>query len=154
MNFVEKLLQLIQDGFNFLIDALYQIVVFLAKPLSYLIQFLEGIFYLFYQLFEIAVMLVMIFVALFQFIIALTAGIFRTIKLWLTVDPDMDDVNFPSESYLGFQTLVEQLEPTGFMTVVPTIAIAITWFYFAMKIIGLFGGQVLIAPGGRPERND
>lgn len=154
MNFAEKLLQLILDGFNWLFNALYQIVWFLAKPLAYLLQFLEGIFYLFYVLFDIVVIVVMIFVACFQFLWALTAGIFRTIKLWLTVNPDVSDVNFPSESWTGFQVVVEQLQPTGFMTVVPTIAIAVTWFYFMLKIIGLFGGQVFIMPGGRPSKSD
>ena len=154
MKFVEKLLQLIKDGFDYLIDFLYQIVLFLAEPLAYLMQFLEGIFYLFYKLFDIVVLIIMIFVAIFQFMVALTAGIFRTIKMWLTVNPDVNDVNLPNASYRGFEVLVDQLQPTGFMTVVPTIATAVVWFYFALKVIGLFGGQVFIAPDGRPRKED
>lgn len=151
MNFAENLFYLIILGVTRLIQFLYSIVLFLAKPLAYLLQFLEGIFYLFYKLFDIAVLIIMIFVSLFQFLFALTAGIFRTIKLWLTVNPDVSDVNFPSESWTGFQVIVDLLQPTGFMTVVPTIALAVTWFYFVLKIIGLLGGQIMIMPGGRSK---
>lgn len=154
MNFAEKLLQLIKDGFDYLITFLYHIVLFLAKPLAYLLQFLEGIFYLFYVLFDIVVLVIMIFVAIFQFMVALTFGVLRTIKMWLTVNPDVSDVNLPNASYMGFEVLVEQLQPTGFMTVVPTIATAVVWFYFVLKVIGLFGGQIFIAPDGRPPRGD
>lgn len=154
MNFAEKLFELLEDGFNFLIDFLYEIVLFLAKPLAYLLQFLEGIFYLFYVLFDVVVVLIQIFVALFQFLFALTAGVFRTIQLWLTVNPDLNDVNLPNQSYTGFSVVIDQLQPTGFMTVVPTIAIAVTWFYFVLKIIGLFGGQIMVMPFGRKEGDD
>ena len=154
MSFFDKVLQVLKNGFNNLIEFLYQIVLFLAKPLAYLMQFLEGIFYIFYKLFDIAVLIIMIFVSIFQFMVALTAGVFRTIKMWLTVNPDVSEFNLPNASYQGFQVLVEQLQPTGFMTVVPTIATAVVWFYFVLKVIGLFGGQVFIAPEGRPTKED
>ena len=154
MSFFDKVLKVLKTGFNNIIEFLYDIVLFLAKPLAYLVQFLEGIFYIFYKLFDIAVLVIMIFVSIFQFMVALTAGVFRTIKMWLTVNPDVSEFNLPNASYKGFQVLVEQLQPTGFMTVVPTIATAVVWFYFVLKMIGLFGGQVFISPGGRPTKED
>lgn len=154
MSFFDKVLQVLKNGFNNIIEFLYEIVLFLAKPLAYLVQFLEGIFYIFYKLYDIAVLVIMIFVSIFQFMVALTAGVFRTIKMWLTVNPDVSEVNLPNASYTGFEVLVEQLQPTGFMTVVPTIATAVVWFYFVLKMIGLFGGQVFIAPDGRPTKED
>lgn len=149
MNFVEKLLGLIVEGFDKLIDFLFMIVQFFAKPLAYLLQFLEGLFYFISVLFQIVVAIVMIFVALFQFLFAIIAGVFRTIKMWLTVSPNPNDVSFPSVSNSGFGVVVDLLQPTGIMTVVPMVALAFLWFFFIVKIIGLFGGSIMITPIGR-----
>lgn len=148
MNFVDKLLSLLKDGFDKLIAMLYAIVNFFAKPMAYLLQFLEGIFHFIVKLFEVVVQLIMIFVALFQFLFSIIAGVFRTIKMWLTVQP-VSDVSFPSMSNRGFAVVIDLLQPTGLMTVVPMVALAFLWFFFIIKIIGLFGGQVMITPFGR-----
>lgn len=161
MNFIEKILdgfnkvlaflggvfsglfQLIADGFNKLLH-------FIQKPLTYLYYFLEGIFYFFIKLFDVVVLVVKIFVALFQFIFALGAGILRTITKWLTVDLS-PNTKFVSSTYSGFQTVMDLLQPTGLLTVVPLVALAFLWFFFVIKMIGLFGGSIMISPGGRPK---
>lgn len=149
MKFVDKLLGLISQGFGKIIDALFKFIQFLATPLSYLLEFLKGIFYFIYKFFEIAGHIIMIFVAMFQFLFALIAGVFRTIKNWLTINPSASDVSFPSMSHRGFGVVTDLLQPTGLMTVVPMVALAFLWFYFILKIIGLFGGSIMISPFGR-----
>lgn len=152
MKFVEKLLGLIKDGFmkmiGFFVDIFQSLFDLLAKPFQLLFILFEGIFYFISVLFQIVVKIIMIFVAIFQFIFAVIAGVFRTIAKWLTVSPS-GDVSFPSVSNQGFGVVIDLLQPTGLMTVVPMVAIAFLWFYFALKMIGLFGGQIMISPFGR-----
>jgi hypothetical protein len=143
------LLSLIGAGFDAVIDALFAFIKFLAKPLSYLLEFLEGIFYFIMKLFEVAISVIMIFVSLFQFMFAIIGGVFRTITSWLTVNPSSADVSFPSVTYQGFEVVIDLLQPTGMLTVVPLVALAFLWFYFAIKIIGLFGGTIMVTPIGR-----
>lgn len=149
MKFVDKLLELLKSGFQKIIDGLFAFIEFLAKPLAFLLALLEGIFYFITKLFEIVVQIIMIFVACFQFLFALFAGVFRTIANWLTVNPSAGDVSFPSVSNTGFGTAISILQPTGLLTVVPMVALAFVWFYFILKMIGLFGGQIMISPMGR-----
>lgn len=153
MKFVDKLLGLLKDGFDKMIDILFLLIQFFAKPLAFLLQFLEGIFYFITVLFQIVIQIIMIFVALFQFLFAIIAGVFRTIYMWLTVNPNPNDVSFPSMSNTGFGVVVDLLQPTGLMTVVPMVALAFLWFYFILKIIGLFGGSLMITPFGRGGNN-
>lgn len=137
----QPLFDLIADGFNALLD-------FLEKPLALLFHFLDGIFYFFVQLFNIVVLVIKIFVAFFQFLGALILGVFRTIKMWLI--PSLSgDTNFPSATHAGFKTVIDLVAPTGLLTIVPMVAIAFVWFYFIIKMIGLFGGQIMINPLGR-----
>jgi len=149
MKFVDKLLGLMMDGFFKVISIIYSFMEFLAKPLSYLFEFLKGIFYFIFKIFDVVVQVVMIFVALFQFLGAIIAGVFRMIKSWLIINPDANDVSFPSTSYQGFKVVTDLLQPTGLMTVVPAVALAFLWFYFILKMIGLFGGSIMISPMGR-----
>lgn len=143
MNFAEKLFGLIVDGFNKIIDLIAMLMQFLAKILGYLLEFLIGIFYFIMKLFEVAIEVIKIFVACFQFVFALAAGIFRTIKLWIT--PQISgSVSFPSISNKGFSVVMDAVAGTGLLTIVPMVALAFLWFYFALKMIGLFGGQIMI----------
>lgn len=143
MKFVDKILKLIMDGFNSIIDLFAILFKLFGKVFGYIIEFFKGIFHFIMKLFEVVVEIIQIFVALFQFIFSLGAGIFRTIKLWLTVNP-VKDVSFPSVSNRGFSVVMDVLQGTGVLTVVPMVALAFLWFYFVLKMIGLFGGQVMI----------
>ncbi len=129
---------LIAKSFNAFFD-------FLAKPLGYLMSFLEAIFYFFEKLFDVVVMIVKIFVACFQFIGALVVGLLRTISSWLHVTVS-GSTNFPSASGQGFTAVINQIMPTGVMTVIPLVAIGFLWLFFIIKIIGLFGGEISINP--------
>lgn len=150
LNFLGKvfgnLFSLISKSFQALIDLL-------AAPIKYLMYFLEGIFYFFQQIFIIAVMVIKIFIAIFQYIGALIMGIFRTIKMWLI--PSLNgNTKFVSATGDGFKTVIDLLQPTGLLTVVPMVALAFLWFYFALKMLGLFGGSVHIQPFGPPPPSD
>ena len=137
-----SLFSLISDAFQALFDLL-------AAPLKYLMYFLEGIFYFFQQIFVVVVIIIKIFVALFQYIGALIVGIFRTIKMWLI--PGLSgNTKFVSATDQGFKTVIDLLQPTGLLTIVPMVALAFLWFYFALKMLGLFGGSVHIQPFGPP----
>lgn len=140
--------ELFSGLFELIANAVNTILDIIVKPLSYLYYFLEGIFYFFMKVFDIVVMIVKIFVASFQFLGSLIMGVFRTIRLWLTVDLSTN-TNFVSASGTGFQTVMDIIRPTGLLTVVPVIAIAFLWFFFVLKMIGLFGGNISIAPFGR-----
>lgn len=137
----KSLFDLIAGAFNALLD-------FLEKPLALLYHLLDGIFYFFYQIFNVVVAIIKIFVASFQFIGSLILGVFRTIKMWLTINIT-PDTNFPSATHEGFKTVIDLVAPTGLLTIVPLVSIAFLWFYFVIKMIGLFGGEIHIAPFGR-----
>ena len=142
MKFVDKLLGFLGSGFRFVGDMLYKLMQFLAKPLSYLYYFLDGVFYFIFQLGVIAYKIISIFVALFQFFFAIVAGFLRFIGSMLWIDFSKTPIHYPSTSGQGLQVVVDMLQPTGALTVLPLICIAILWFVFIKMIIGLIGGEV------------
>lgn len=147
MNFIDTILDFFRGAFDNVIDAFEKIIDFLAVPLMYLLEFLAGIFYFVVKVFDVIVHIVMIFVACFQFLFSVIAGVFRTIFYWTNVTPT-SDVVFPDASSSGFATVMDILQPTGMLTVVPLVATAFVWFYFIYKIIALFGGQIIVKAGG------
>jgi len=148
MNFIEKLLQIIVNAAKYIGDIIYKLIEFLLLPLSYLLYFLEGCLYFINVLFQVAMKTVMIFVALFQFLFAIISGFMKTIFSMFNPQINTDGVSFPSVASQGFQTVLEIIAPTGLLTVVPVVATFFLWFYFIIKIIGLFGGQIMIKPFG------
>jgi hypothetical protein len=142
MKFVDKLLSFLGSGLRLVGDMLYKLIQFLAKPLSYLYYFLDGIFYFIFQVGLVIYKIISIFVALFQFFFAIVAGFLRFIGSMLWIDPTKTPIHYPSTSGRGLQVVVELLQPTGLMTVLPLICIALLWFFFVKKVIGLIGGEV------------
>jgi hypothetical protein len=142
MTFVDSLLTLLQSGFGFIGDMIYQLVQFLAKPLSYVYSFFEGIFYALLKLFEVVVLIVKIFTAFIQFFGAIVAGFFRTLFSMLTIDFSQTPINYPSISYQGIQVVIDLVQPMGLLTVVPSICLALIWFFFVKQMIGLVGGGI------------
>lgn len=141
MKFVDGLFSLLADGINYLGDMIAQVIQFLAKPLSYLYYFFDGVFYFFYQIFNVVVKIIMIFGAMIQFFASIVAGFVRTITNMLTIDYDAVPVSYPSSSQQGMQAVIDNvLQPMGLLTVVPMIVLALIWFAFAYKVIGLIGG--------------
>lgn len=130
------LFNLIGTGFNNLIH-------FLEKPLSLVYYFFDGVFYFIAQLFNVLVLVIKIFTAFFQFLGAIFTGVFRTIQMWLIPGLSASPA-YPSASEQGFQTFFDVVSPTGLTTVIPVIAIAFCWFYFILKIISLFGGEIYV----------
>lgn len=142
MKFVDKLLSSLTGGFKFVGDMLYRLISFIVKPLSYLFYFLDGIFYFIFQVGLVIYKVISIFVALFQFFIAIVAGFLRFIGSMLFIDFSKTPINYPSTSQKGVQVVLDLLQPTGLMTVLPIICIALLWFFFVKKIIGLIGGEI------------
>ncbi|MDA1909649.1 hypothetical protein PDK24_28185 [Bacillus cereus] len=130
----------LSDGFNSLIDLL-------AKPLTLLFYLLDGIFYFFNKMFQIVVMVMKIFYAFFQFGFSVIKGIYRTIDYWTHFTPS-GNTNLPNWSTYGFKVAVEQVQGTGLMTVVPMVATGFVLLFFTIKMIGLWGGQIMIRPFG------
>lgn len=141
MNFIDSILNSITDFAGYIGNLVSAVVDFLAKPLSYLLSFLDGIFYFISVLFDIVIKVIMIFVACFQFVVSLVMGLFRTLSKWMSFSFDTSYVSFPSTSGQGFQAVVDVLQPTGLFTVVPMILTGLVWIAFIFKIIGLFGGN-------------
>jgi hypothetical protein len=142
LKFVDKLLSSLASGFNFIGDMLYNLVSFLAKPLSYLYFFFDGIFYFLYQLALIVWKIISIFIALLQFFVAIVAGFLRFITTILSPNFNLTPVNYPSTSLMGVNEVMKLLQPTGLLTVVPLICLAFLWVYFIKKMIGLLGGDI------------
>lgn len=142
MKFVDRLLSLLSGGFNFVGDMLYKLISFIAKPLSYVYYFFDGVFYFILQVAVIIYKLISIFVALFQFFIAVMAGFLRFIGNMLYIDFSETPIHYPSTSGQGVKVVVDLLGGTGLTTVLPIVAIALLWFFFVKRIIGLIGGEI------------
>lgn len=147
MNFIDTIISWLKNIIEFIKDGFTSLMEFLAEPLGYLFSFLDGIFYFITVLFDVVVKIIMIFTAIFQFIFAIGAGIFRTAKSFLTVNPS-PNVYFPSSSSEGFATVIDVIKPTGLYDVVPMIMIALVWLGFILKMLGLFGGNIYINVNG------
>lgn len=141
MKFVNVLTSGIASGFNFLGDMLAALIRLISKPLTFLLSLLESIFYLIYQLGYIVVKVIMIFVALLQFFGAIVIGFLRTVFAMLTINYGQTPLRYPDSSIIGLNTVLDVIRPMGLLTVVPGIVLAITWFIFIKRFIGLLGSR-------------
>ncbi|WP_078387061.1 hypothetical protein [Bacillus cereus] len=126
---------------NAVVNGFKSTMDFLAKPLGYLLEFLEGIFYFFACLFNVLVLIIKIFTALFQFFWATATSVIKTLLMWIGVTPS-GKVYLPHEAQNGFQVVIDKLMPTGIMTTVPMVATAFLWLFFGMKVFSLYGGSM------------
>lgn len=142
MNFADKLFSMVSGSVSFIGSMFGKLFDFLAKPLSYLYYLLDAIFYFIYQLFNVVVKIIQIFIALLQFFGALVVGFVRTLGGMLTISFSKTPIHYPSESMKGIQTVINLVDPIGLLNVVPLIIIALTWFFFVKRVIGLLGGDI------------
>ncbi|MDY8049652.1 hypothetical protein UY416_25515 [Paenibacillus polymyxa] len=133
--YLTSLLKLVFNGFTNLLS-------YLSEPLSWLVWLIEGIWYFLTKLFEVVVAILDIFVSLFQFFGALLVGFLRTIKGLLWIDFGQTPIYYPSTVSIGMKTVVDALSPTGLLTVVPLVMLAIVWLFFVYKVFALLGGEV------------
>jgi hypothetical protein len=126
---------------NAVVNGFKSTMDFLAKPLGYLLEFLGGIFYFFACLFNVLVLIIKIFTALFQFFWATATSVIKTLLMWIGVTPS-GKVYLPHEAQNGFQVVIDKLMPTGIMTTVPMVATAFLWLFFGMKVFSLYGGSM------------
>lgn len=139
MNMIDTLMNWLSNFGNWLASTIMTLLNFLAYPLGWLIWALDGLFYLFYRLFDVVVLVVKIFTALFQYLFALLAGFMRTITSLLFSMPTTSP-KYPGAMSDGISIVAEQLNPTGLMTVVPMVLLALIWLAFVMRVIALLGG--------------
>lgn len=142
MTFVDTLMSFLSGAMSFIADGFTKLFHFLAVPLGWIVSLIEGIWYFITCLFQVLVAFIDIFVALFQFLGALSLGFFRTITGLLTIDYSKTPIHYPSETQTGMSVVLDNiLAPTGFLTVVPMICLAIVWLLFVIAIFGLLGGE-------------
>lgn len=136
---IDTLMTWLSNFGSWLASAIMTLLNFLAYPLGWLIWALDGLFYLLYRLFDVVVLVVQIFTALFQYFFALLAGFLRTITSLLFALPS-GSPRYPGAMNDGIKLVVDQLAPTGIMTVVPMVLLALIWLTFVIRIFALLGG--------------
>lgn len=135
---------------NGLIGGLNFIIKVIASPMAYLFQLLTFIFMFIVKAVTIVFLFIQIVYSIIMFLVSLSAGIFRTIKLWL--NPQFNKpINFPSESESGFGFVMELLEPTGLITTIPNVVICLLWFAFAMKTFYMLATATTMSSSRTPR---
>ncbi|MGG0753100.1 hypothetical protein [Brevibacillus laterosporus] len=134
MSFADMVGSLLQ-GLGNLLASFFQ---FLLKPISYLLQFFDGVFYFFYKLFVILAQILHLFLALLQALWAVTAGIFRTITSFLSWSGGSFHSKIGNE---GITLFVEMVEPYGILNVLPYILLALHVLVTGYLILKIIGGR-------------
>jgi len=123
---------LIADGFNMLISVI-------SSLFKGIFAVLDLIFYFLSQLLALVFLVIKIFVALFQFLFAITSMFFKFIGSFLV--PHFEKYPLVGRnSPDGFSVVLDLLQPTGALDVLPFALTCVLWFFFVKKVIGLFGG--------------
>lgn len=138
MNFIENIMDLFFNLGEHLSTLFNGFVEFLTLPFALLLSLLQGIFHFINSVFQIIILSVSIFVALFQFFFSIVGALMRTVGNMVGFAPS-GSVNMNYATQLGFETALEQIGGTGLLTVVPNVLIAVIWLLFAYKVIGLLG---------------
>lgn len=139
MKFVDSVLMffswlgsLISDGFNYLFE-------FLASLFQGFFAIIDFIFYFLVQALTVIFVTIKIFIALFQYLFVITGMFIKAISSF--VIPHFEPYVMPSNSNEGLSAMMEFIEPTGILTIVPFALSCFCWFFFVKKVIGLFGGE-------------
>ncbi|RJG23299.1 hypothetical protein [Paenibacillus thiaminolyticus] len=141
MTFVDTLMRYLSGAFDVLASGIQKLLEFLSYPLGWLVALIEGIWYFLTSLVQVVILVIDIFIALFQFIGALFLGFFRTIKGLLWIDMSKTPVNYPGASGDGIDVVKDMvLGPIGFLDVVPYGLLAIVWLLFIVRVFSLLGG--------------
>lgn len=122
-------------GLGNLLSSFFQ---FLMKPITWIIQFFEGVFYFIYKLGVLLVDALAVFGAFFQLIFAVAAGLTRTVTGFMSWSGTPLRSNVGSD---GFAIFASTLEPLGLNTVLPMILLALDIFLTAYLVIWLVGGR-------------
>lgn len=143
MTFVNTLMTFLQGLVGFIGDAFTKLFEFLSVPLGWIVALIEGIFYFLKVLVDIVIAILDVFWSLFSFIGALFIGFFKTIKGLLWIDYSQTPVHYPSGTGAGIGVVIDKiLQPVGFLTVVPTLILAVIWLLFIIRVFALIGGNV------------
>lgn len=141
MTFVDTLMRFLSGALDVISRGIQSLLDFLAYPLGWLVALLEGIWYFLVKLVEVVILVIDIFIALFQFIGALFLGFFRTIKGLLWIDMSRTPVNYPGATGDGINAVKDTvLGPVGLLDVVPLGLLAIVWLLFIVRVFALLGG--------------
>lgn len=140
MNFIEKILESIRSFMWYIRRMMNEFVEFLAKPFAFILSFFEGVFYFIAKFFQVAVEIIQLFVALFQYFFAHAVALMKTLGSFVGFAPQTS-YYMPSAARAGFDGVIDQIGLTGVLTTIPNILIALIWLVFAVKMISLFGGK-------------
>ena len=122
-------------GFADMIGSFFE---WLIKPLTWLMQLLDGIFYFFYKLFLILGDLLGVFLAFFQLLIAVSSGLLRTVTRFMNWSGAPLHTGVGMDGILIFKTAVE---PLGLLRVLPYLVLALDIFCTAYLVMWLIGGR-------------
>ncbi|MGC5328957.1 hypothetical protein [Brevibacillus sp. SYSU BS000544] len=130
------------DLFGYLITGLATLLSsffeFLTKPISWFLTFMDGIFYFIYKLVTILVHVLAVFMAFFQLIFAVSAGLIRTVTGFLAWSGKPLSSTVGADGLSVFSTM---LSPLGLSTVLPMILLALDIFLTAYVVMWLVGGR-------------
>ncbi|WP_232700204.1 hypothetical protein [Brevibacillus daliensis] len=121
-----------------LADLLTSFFKFLAKPISWFLQLLDGVFYFIYKLFTVIADLLHLFLALLQAVLAVVAGLFRTIQTLLAWNGGTFTNKLGND---GIDIFIEALRPLGVLQILPYLLLALDVFLTGYLIIRIVGGQ-------------
>lgn len=107
---------------------------FLLVPIKWFLALLDGVFYLVYRIFLLLGDLLHLFLALLQAVVAVVAGLFRTITVFLTWSGRPLDNKIGSD---GFDVFVGMLRPLGLLDVLPILLLALDVFLFGYIVMRL-----------------
>ena len=138
MNFIDTLLDHISDFGSLVKDGFVEILDFISKPMGYILEFFEGIFYLLFKLGELVILVINLFTALFQFFFSLVAVLTRTLLSWLNPISNTG-MNYSYETEQGLEVFKDVIGNFGYLDVIPFALTAIVYVYMSIKILGLLG---------------
>ncbi|MGK5512296.1 hypothetical protein [Brevibacillus formosus] len=110
----------------------------LVKPFTWLLQLLDGVFYFIYRLAALLVDLLAVFIAFFQLLIAVAAGLLRTVTNFMSWSGAPINTHVGNE---GLAVFAQAMEPLGLNYVLPLLLLALDIFATAYLVIWLVGGR-------------
>ena len=100
---------------------------------------LDLIFYFLVQCLVVIFLVFKIFIALFQYLFAITGMFLKFIGSFIV--PKFSSYTVPNTSSYGLNAVLEVLDGTGMLDILPFSLTCFLWFWFVKKAIGLFGGD-------------
>ena len=111
---------------------------FLVKPITWILELLDGVFYFVYRLALILGDILAVALAFFQLLISIAAGLIRTVTEFLSWSGTPLSTSVGSD---GIALFAQVLEPFGLNHVLPLLLMALHIFLTAYFVIWMVGGR-------------